>query len=44
MVSVEINFLEFNSEELNFDFMHVPSDILMDDTLARLKVKDLKIA
>jgi hypothetical protein len=44
MVFVEINFLELNFEELNFDFLHLLGDILVDDTLACLKVKDFKIS
>jgi hypothetical protein len=44
MVFVDINSLELNFEELNFDFLHIPSNILVDDTLARLKIKDLNIA
>ncbi len=40
MVSIEINSLELKYQELNFDFLHVLSDILVDDTFADLKVKD----
>ncbi len=36
--------LETNSEELKFDFLHTPREILVDEILAHLKVQDLKIA
>jgi hypothetical protein len=39
MVFVKINSLEFNYEELNFDFSHIPSNILVDDILANLRSK-----
>jgi hypothetical protein len=42
--NIGINFLELNFGELNFDFSHVPSNILVDDTPTHLKDKDLKIA
>jgi hypothetical protein len=44
LVSVEINSLEFNFEESKFDFQHVPSNILVDDTPTHFNDKDWEIA